>query len=393
MIQRNISHEARILFTEYPIVSILGPRQSGKTTLSKMLFPGFDYISFEDIDNKEFALTDPRGFLTKYSHCVIFDEIQRVPDLISYLQTHVDHINKNSQIIITGSHNFLLMEQISQSLAGRVGIVKLLPFSWNEISKIQNLTIEEMLFFGGYPRIYDKKIRPSSFYKNYISTYIEKDVRLLKNIEKLDTFIKFIKVLAGRTGQILNTTSISEDCGISHNTVKEWISVLETSFIIFKLLPYHKNYNKRLIKNPKIYFTDTGLVCNLLGIKSPRELDLHYLKGNIFETFIINDFLKENYNLGEIYQIYFWRDNHRKEIDLILEYGSSVYGIEIKSGKTIQSKFFDGLKYWSKLTDNKDENNFLIYGGTDHYKRNNFNVYGWKHISRIIDQTTGGKSI
>ncbi len=385
MIKRNIEREIRTLYREFPIVAILGPRQSGKTTLSRILFPEFKYISLEDIDNREFAKEDPRGFLSKYNYKVIFDEIQRVPHLISYLQSHVDNENKKGQFIITGSHNFLLMEQISQSLAGRVGISKLLPFSADELLKISDLPIEEILFSGSYPGIYDKNIRPSTFYKNYISTYIEKDVRLLKNIEKRDLFIKFIKILAGRTGQILNTTAISEDCGISHNTVKEWISVLETSYIIHKLLPFHKNYNKRLIKNPKIYFTDTGLICNLIGIKSWEELDLHYLKGNIFETFIINEFLKESYNSGEIYDIYFWRDNHRKEIDLIIEYGLNICGVEIKSGKTVQKNFFDGLNYWIKLTKSEPGNTFLIYGGEENYTFNKINVKGWNSAKDIIN--------
>jgi len=331
MINRNIRNEVKLLFSEFPITAILGPRQSGKTTLSKMLFPKFKYVSFEDVDNRDFAKEDPRGFLSKFNYHVIFDEIQRVPDLISYLQTHVDNKNKNGQFVITGSHNFLLMEKISQSLAGRVGIAKLLPFSADELTKIGNWTVEEMVFAGCYPRIYDKKIRPAAFYKNYIATYIEKDVRLLKNIEKPDVFMKFLKVLAGRTGQILNTASIGEDCGISHNTCKEWISILETSYIIHKTPPFHKNYNKRLIKNPKIYFTDTGLVCSLLGIKSADELDLHYLKGNIFETFIMNEFLKENFNSGA-------------------------------------------------------ENNFLIYGGSDKYSRNGINVMGWNHIKKLLNK-------
>jgi len=383
MIKRNIENEIKTLFSEFPIVAILGPRQSGKTTLSKMLFPEFQYVSFEDIDNRQYSNEDPRGFLEKYNSKVIFDEIQRAPKLISYLQTHVDNANENGQFVITGSHNFLLMEQISQSLAGRVGICRLLPFSTDEIFKFKNITIEELLFTGCYPRIYDKNIRPSVFYKNYISTYIEKDVRLLKNITKRDLFIKFIKVLAGRTGQILNTKAISEDCGISHNTVNEWISVLETSYIIYKLLPFHKNYNKRLIKSPKLYFLDTGLVCSLMGIKSPDELDLHYLKGNIFETFVISEILKLNYNSGDIYDIYFWRDNHRKEIDLIIEHSTSIHGIEVKSGKTVQPKFFNGLKYFTKLTNSKPEESFLIYGGTENYSRNKFNICSWNSIDTI----------
>ena len=386
MIKRNIRHEIKTLIEEFPIAAILGPRQSGKTTLAKMLFPDFAYISFEDIDNREFARDDPRGFLSKYNYRVIFDEIQRAPDLISYLQTHVDNSSKNGQFVLTGSHNFLLMEKISQSLAGRIGIAKLLTFSSAEMSILKELNIEEILFSGCYPRIHDKNIRPATFYKNYISTYIEKDIRLLKNIEKRDVFIKFMKVLAGRTGLVLNTTAISEDCGISQNTVKEWISVLEVSYIVHKIQPFHKNYNKRLIKNPKIYFTDTGLVCSLIGIKSADELDLHYYKGSIFETFIVNEFLKVNFNSGDIFDLYFWRDNHRKEIDLILEYGSNMFGFEIKSAKTFRTKFFDGLNYWMKLTRTKPENNYLVYGGDENYSTMGFNVRCWKSIKDILDK-------
>jgi predicted AAA+ superfamily ATPase len=386
MIKRNIENEIKILFSEFPIVAIIGPRQSGKTTLVKMVFRDFKYVSFEDIDNRDFAREDPRGFLNKYKNRVILDEIQRAPELMSYLQTHVDSANINGQFVITGSHNFLLMERISQSLAGRVGIATLLAFSTTELLRLADFTIEDLLFSGCYPRIYDKKIRPSVFYKNYIATYIERDVRLLKNIEKRDVFIRFLKVLAGRTGQVLNTASISEDCGISHNTVKDWLSVLEASYIVYKLVPFHKNYNKRLIKNPKIYFTDTGLVCSLLGIKSPRELDVHFLKGNIFETFIINEFLKENFNAGDIFNIYFWRDNHRKEIDVILEYGANIYDIEIKSGKTIHPNFFDGLKYWNRLTYGKNLDSYLIYGGSENYLRNEFNIVGWNSINKMLSK-------
>ena len=384
MIKRHIEKEIKLLFKEFPIVAILGPRQSGKTTLTKLLFSNFTYISLEDLDHRNFAQDDPRGFLEKYNNHVIFDEIQRVPDLISYLQTLVDQNNKTGQFIITGSHNFLLMEQISQSLAGRVGIAKLLPFSYHEIRNKYDSDIETLLFKGCYPRIYDQNIRPESFYKNYISTYIEKDLRQLKNINKLDSFIKFMRILAGRTGQILNTNTISEECGITHNTVSDWVSILETSYLIYKLKPFHKNYNKRIIKSPKIYFTDTGLACNLLGIRDKEELDYHYLKGNIFETFIIGEILKENFNLGEKKELYFWRDNHQREMDLILSSGNSHYGIEIKSGKTFQEKFFDGLKYWKELSDSPDKNLFLIYGGNESYKRNNINVVGWKDINDKI---------
>lgn len=386
MINRQLELEIIALTNEFPIIAILGPRQSGKTTISKKLFPEYSYVTLEDLDHREFANNDPRGFLDKYSKNVIFDEIQRVPLLMSYLQSHVDSMNVNGKIIITGSHNFLLMEQISQSLAGRVGITKLLPFSYEELSSLKP-DINELIFKGCYPRIYDQNIRPEVFYKNYISTYIEKDIRQIKQITKIDDFLKFVRILAGRTGQELNTNSIGDECGVSHNTIKEWISVLEASFLIYKLKPFHKNYNKRIVKNPKIYFTDTGLVCSLLGIRKKEDIDYHFLKGSLFETFVVNEFIKSSFNYGEKFDLYFWRDNHKKEIDLILDLGIKQYAFEIKSSKTVQEKFFDSLKYWENLTKKERDFIYLIYGGTENYKRNEFNVLSWNNIySGLIKQ-------
>lgn len=379
MINRQLEDEILALKNEFPIIAILGPRQSGKTTISKKLFPEYSYITLEDIDHREFADNDPRGFLEKYKKDIIFDEIQRVPSLMSYLQSHVDEMQENGRIIITGSHNFLLMEQISQSLAGRVGITKLLPFSYKEISGLE-VDLEEFIFKGSYPRIYDKNIRPEVFYKNYISTYIEKDIRQIKQITKIDDFLKFIKILAGRTGQELNTNTLGDECGVSHNTIKEWIGVLEASFLIYKLRPYHKNYNKRIVKNPKIYFTDTGLVCSLLGIRKKEDIDYHFLKGSLFETFIVNEFIKSSFNYGEIFDFYFWRDNHKKEIDIVLDVGLDQYAFEVKSSKTVHEKFFDTLKYWEKLTNNRREKMYLIYGGNENYVRNDMNVLSWSNI-------------
>jgi len=379
MIDRQLEKEILKVKGEFPIIAILGPRQSGKTTLSKKIFADYEYISLEDIDHREFAGNDPRGFLKRYETDVIFDEIQRVPSLMSYLQTHVDKIKKNGKIIITGSHNFLLLEQITQSLAGRVGITKLLPFSCRELFTFKK-NLSEIIFNGAYPRIYDQNIRPEVFYKNYIETYIEKDIRQIKQVSKLDVFMKFIRILAGRTGQELNTLSIGEECGVSHNTVKDWISILEASFLVYKLKPYHRNYNKRLVKNPKIYFTDTGLVCSLLGIRKVEDIDYHYLKGNIFETLIVGEFIKYNYNFGERYELYFWRDNHSKEIDLITDFGEKQYGIEIKSGSTIQEKYFEGLNYWSKITGKELHDMYLIYAGEDNAVRNGMNIISWNNI-------------
>ena len=383
MVQRQLEKEISILQNEFPIVAILGPRQSGKTTLSQKMFPRFQYVSLEDIDHRDFAQNDPRGFLSKYQAEVIFDEIQRVPALMSYLQTHVDQRKENGKIIITGSHNFLLMEQISQSLAGRVGISKLLPFTSTELKELET-NLDELLFKGAFPRIYDQNIRPETFYKNYISTYVEKDIRALKNVSKLDAFMRLMRILAGRTAQELNMSTIGEECGVAHNTIRDWISILEASFLVYKLKPFHRNYNKRIVKNPKIYFTDTGLVCSLLGIRAKDELTYHYLKGSIFETFIVTEFLKENFNKGERFELYFWRDNHQKDIDLIVDWGASQFGVEIKASETVHEKFFDNMKYWQQLTKCHPESLHLIYGGKETYERNEMNVVGWNAIGKHI---------
>jgi hypothetical protein len=380
MIARQLESELILLKDEFPIIAILGPRQSGKTTIARKLFSTFEYVSFEDYDIREFAENDPRGFLNRFSQEVIFDEIQRVPRLISYLQTHVDRSGKNGKVVITGSHNFLLMEQITQSLAGRVGITKLLPFSMQELNGIITPSKDEIMFNGLYPRIYDQNIRPESFYRNYISTYIEKDIRQIKKVTDLDKFTRFIRLLAARTGQELVYSAISEECGVANNTVIEWVSVLEASFLIYLLRPYHKNYNKRLVKRPKIYFLDTGLVCNLLGIKSKDELALHYLRGNIFETYVISEILKSSFNTGERFDMYFWRDNHRKEIDLIIDSGLEQRGVEIKSSETFNEKFLSGLKYWQQLSGVDSKSLFLLYGGDQEMMRNGISVVSWKNV-------------
>ena len=385
MIDRQLESEIATLRREFPIVAILGPRQSGKTTLAKKAFPGYEYVSLEDIDHREFADQDPRGFLSRYKKGVIFDEIQRVPQLMSYLQSHVDERGSPGEIVITGSHNFLLMEQISQSLAGRVGLTRLLPFSWHEMRGF-DLEINELLFSGAYPRIYDQRIRPEIFYKNYVSTYIEKDIRQVKHITKIDGFMKFLRVLAGRTGQELNLHAISEQCGVVHGTIQEWVSVLEASFLVLRLSPYHKNYNKRIVKNQKVYFTDTGLVCSLLGIRDSNELDYHFMRGALFETFVVNELMKNNFNYGEQYGLYFWRDNHQKEMDIIIEAGMKQYGIEIKSGHTVQEKHFAGLRYWQNLTLGDTTALYLVYGGTESYERNGVTVVSWSDIHEKIVQ-------
>ncbi len=383
MIRRQLSQEIQVLATEFPVVAILGPRQSGKTTLAKALFPSYRYVSLEDYDMRGFAEEDPRGFLERYDGQCILDEIQRVPQLMSYLQSHVDLRNAPGDYIITGSHNFFLMEQISQSLAGRVGITRLLPFSLEEL-RMYEYTPEQFLYRGFYPRIYDKGIRPASFYRSYLETYIEKDVRQLKQITKLGEFRKFLGLLAGRAGQELNLLAVSDECGVTQTTLSDWLTVLEASFLIFRLRPFHKNYNKRLVKRPKIYFYDTGLLCHLLGIRKEEELDTHFLRGSIFENLIIGEFMKQRCNHAEAFDLYYWRDNHKKEIDLIVQAGQLSLAVEIKSGKTFHPRFFGGLRYWEKLTDADPGDMYLLYGGDSSYTREGIHVCSWKDIPETI---------
>ena len=384
-VPRHLAPEIITLSREFPIVAVVGPRQSGKTTLVRHLFPDYTYVSFEDPDQRAFALQDPRGFLQTFPRRVIFDEIQRAPDLVSYLQTHSDLNLTNGDVVLTGSQNFLLTERISQSLAGRVGIATLLPFVFEELG-VTDLPLDEVLFQGMYPRIYDQHIRPEVFAANYIATYVEKDVRQIRNITDLSTFHMFMKILAGRTGQELNLSAVADACGLSHNTVRDWISVLEASFLVHRVPPYHKNFNKRLVKNSKIYFVDTGLVCHLLGVTDGNGLKFHPLRGSIFETFVFSEFLKLRYHDQLDIDLFFWRDNNRNEIDLILESGRGAIPVEIKSAATVQDRFFKGLRYWKKISGESRTTGAVVYGGAQPQKRSDGQVIPWNGISSALRQ-------
>lgn len=379
MVRRIIETKLRLLFEKFPVVSVTGPRQSGKTTLIKDVFPKMPYVSLENPDDRQFAQNDPIGFLSNYPNGAILDEVQRVPELFSYLQGIVDE-NKTVKFVLSGSQNFLLSEQISQSLAGRVAILKLLPFSMAELAQANLLAsnVEEVSFTGFYPRIYDQHIQPEDFYPNYLQTYVERDVRQLTQVGNLNTFSTFLKLCAGRVGQLLNLSQLSNELGISINTVKSWLTILESSYIIFRLYPHHKNFNKRLIKMPKIYFYDTGLLNYLLGIKEPAQVQQHFAKGGIFENLIIADFVKRQYNLGKEPNLYFWRDHKGKEIDLLLDKGLDLTPIEIKSGRTKKGDYFNGLDYWNKLSGNDPTNSFVIYGGNEDQIRSNGSLLSWK---------------
>jgi predicted AAA+ superfamily ATPase len=302
---------------QFPVITLTGPRQSGKTTLLRSIYNDIPYISLEDIDIRNTAINDPRGFLNNFPKGAVLDEVQRTPELFSYIQGIVDE-NKEIHFVLSGSQNFLLLENISQSLAGRAAILKLLPFSMSELQNEGLIpdSYEQLIFKGMYPGIYDRDIEPGFFYPSYISTYIERDVRQIKNIENLNSFSNFLQLCAGRTGQIVNLNSLATDAGISPNTAKSWLSILEASYIIFFLQPYYKNYNKRIIKSPKLYFYDTGLVCSLLGISSADQVKTYHSKGALFENLIITELMKSRLHHGVNPRFYFWQNKTKQEIDL-----------------------------------------------------------------------------
>jgi predicted AAA+ superfamily ATPase len=383
MITRNMTLKLKELVTKYPVVAVTGPRQSGKTTLVKHVFPDRAYVSLEDPDVREFALTDPRGFLSTYPDGVILDEIQRVPELFSYIQTRVDEMGKEGVFVLTGSHNLVLMEGITQSLAGRVALLNLLPLSFAELSRAKQApkTLHDLLFTGLYPRIYDKGLSPSEWYANYANTYLERDVRMVTKVTDLARFQRFVKMCAARSGQILNLSALGNDCGITHNTAKAWLSVLQAGFIIFLLHPHHKNFNKRLIKSPKLFFYDPGLLCYLLGIDTPNSLAIHAFRGHIFETWVVGELLKGQFNKGLRENLYFWRDHVGHEVDCIIEQGESLIPLEIKSGETVTRDFFKGLNYWYKVSGISPGGGYIIYGGEKDQRRKECSVMGWKSFA------------
>jgi hypothetical protein len=372
-IHREITEKLTALSKQFPVISLTGPRQSGKTTLVKTVFPEMEYRSLENPDNAEFALTDPVGFLYQSETGLIIDEAQKAPELFSYIQGIVDEKNESGMYVLTGSQNFLLLEKITQSLAGRVAVLKLLPFSFHEYrSRFKKVDIEEIIINGMYPRIYDKKIDPKNWFDTYVTTYLERDVRQIKNIDNLFTFQRFLKLCAGRSGRILNYSSLANDCGITHNTARAWISVLEASYIIHLLPPYYENFNKRTIKAPKLYFLDTGLLSYLLGITSKEIYSAHPLRGEIFETYVLSELVKTFFNKAERGELYFWRDKTGHEIDFIIPKAGDLVTIEVKSGKTINSDYFKNIEYWQGLTGKK--NSYVIYQGSNEQKRNTVHI-------------------
>lgn len=381
MIQRTIAKLVREASTKFPLVALIGPRQSGKTTLAKALFPSYTYVSLEDLDQRAFAQQDPRGFLSTYhNHCII-DEIQKVPDLFSYLQAKSDEAGMGTYVL-TGSQHFLLHKHVSQSLSGRIALLTVLPFSRQELTRanISYDSPEEYVYTGMYPAIYDRAIPPALWYPSYVQTYIERDVRDILRITELSSFQVFIKLCAGRIGQLLNLSSLAQDCGITHNTAKAWISLLETSYIVYLLRPYYNNFSKRLVKMPKLYFYDTGLAAYLLGIQSKDQVSTHYLRGELFENFILTEYLKKKASALAPEEYYFWRDKVGHEIDLLVDGATVVTAIEIKSGKTVTSEYTKHHAYFRRIyaDPHKKLRQVVMYAGTQEQTRGNVRIMSWK---------------
>lgn len=395
MIKRTLAPILERAAKDFPVVTLTGPRQSGKTTLVKAVFKHHRYVSLELPDQREFALEDPRGFLDQFDGPVILDEIQRTPELFSYIQVMVDERPDAGRFILTGSQNFLLLERVSQSLAGRCAVLHLLPLSLAELMRRQPIPLDtlgkklppqtrqprtgllDILFTGFYPRIHDQGLDPRQWLASYVQTYLERDVRSIINIGDLEAFSRFLRLCAGRSGQILNLSGLAADCGISHTTARRWLSVLEASFVVLFLRPHYRNFGKRLIKSPKLYFLDSGLLCFLLRIRSPEELFHRAERGAVFESFVVAELYKNFLHRGEEPSIYFWRDVTGHEVDVLLDLGNELIPLEIKSGQTVASDFFSGLAYWKKTSGLEDGPAALVYGGDSPQKRSGVVVYPW----------------
>ncbi len=384
MIARNIAPILQQLAKQYPVITLTGPRQSGKTTLAKTIFPDKPYVTLEDPDVRHYATDDPRGFLSGYAQGAIFDEIQRAPELPSYLQGMVDADPQPGRFILTGSQQFGLMTQVSQSLAGRTGVLRLLPFTLAEVQRLKGTPeapdLAGSLLTGFYPRIHDKGLNPSQALADYFATYVERDLRQLTAVHDLQRFERFVRLCAGRTGQLLNLNSLGNDAGVSHVTARAWVDLLQTSYIVYLLPPWFTNTGKRLVKSPKLYFYDVGLACWLLGLRTPEQVGRDPLWGSLFENLIIMEAMKDRLNAGESAEMYFYRDSEGNEVDLLLPVGGKMQAIEIKAGATVNPDYFKGLKTFAAHHPLALAGGSVIFGGAQDQNRSDWPVHSWLQL-------------
>jgi len=387
MIDRKLTLHIKKMLNKFPVVSVTGPRQSGKTTMLKAAFPDYHYYNLERIDYRELILSDIVGFLRNAGPYVIFDEAQNIPELFSYIQVISDERNIPGQYILSGSQSFLLNKHISQSLAGRVSVNNLFPFDITEYSYLKEQNLFQTILNGFYPRIYDQKIDAKDFYPSYLQTYIERDVRTLKAIENLNTFTRFLGLCAGRVGQILNISSLANDAGVAVNTAKAWLSLLESSYIIYLLKPYHKNFNKRIIKAPKLYFYDTGVVSSLLKLTDPNMIKNHYAYGSLFENLVISEIIKSQNHLGIHPEVYYWRESNGCEIDCIVDKGNNhLLALEIKGGETFNSDFVKNLKKFTPIETNTIIDKALLYTGDTSIDLTDIKVINWNSFPSMLEK-------
>ena len=387
MIPRQAADLAATLAREFRVVAIVGPRQAGKTTLAREVFADRPYVSLEAPDTLAFALDDPRRFLAQYPDGAVIDEAQRCPDLFSYLQGVVDEQDEPGRFILTGSQHFGLMEKLTQSLAGRVGFLRLLPFSLPELQKARRApeSVEAMLFKGGYPPLYDQPVTPERWLDAYITTYVERDVRQLVDVRDLTAFQLFVRLCAGTVGQLLNLSRIGADAGVNQTTARRWLGILETSFVAFRLRPHHRNFRKRLVKTPKLYFYDAALASRLLGVDSPEQLTTHAMRGPLFENWVVTELLKGRGARGKADNLYFWRSHVGREIDVVAEHADRLQPIEVKSGATVASDWLTDLRAWLDLAGPVAERPTLVYGGDARQSRRGVDVLPWREIGELAE--------
>lgn len=383
MLHRSASDTARRLAQGFPVVAITGPRQAGKTTLARAVFGNKRYVTLEDPEERDFAANDPRRFLARFPEGAILDEAQRCPSLFSYLQGEVDQRGRMGEFVLTGSQQFGLCSRISQSLAGRVGLIQLLPFSLAELhaGHVLPTSPEAAMLTGGYPPLYDRPVLPTDWFPNYVTTYLERDVRQLLAVRDLSLFQRFLKMCAARSGQLLNLNALAADCGISHVTAREWLTVLEASYIVHLLHPWHRNFGKRLVKSPKLYFLDVGLMAYLIGIRDAGSLSTHAMRGALFETLVVSEFLKRDLHRGRPADLYFWRDSTGHEVDLLIPRGDRMQPVEIKSGTTFASDWLAAAQKWSRLAGEHALTPLIVYGGDQSYEREGARVAAWRELA------------